>query len=167
MRIFLLGFMAAGKTLTGKRLTERLGYTFIDLDHAVEQKIQQNIKEIFAEKGEQYFREEESKRLRELSEYSDIVVACGGGTPCYGDNMAWINRHGKSVWLDCPADQLYARLNTERGSRPLLEAKTGAALRKKITELLAAREPYYAQAQYRIQGAQVDLEELLRSLGLS
>lgn len=167
MRIFLLGFMAAGKTQSGKWLSERLGYTFIDLDLELEQKLGQNIADIFKQKGEEYFREEESKKLRELSEYSDVVVACGGGTPCYGDNMAWINRHGKSIWLDCPADELYARLNTENGSRPLLEGKTGAALKERIKELLLVREPYYAQAQHRIQGARMDFEEMLLALGLS
>ena len=98
-RIFLIGYMGAGKTTVGKVLAERLGLSFIDLDFYVEGRFHKTIPQLFAERGEAGFRELERRMLREVAEFEDVLVSCGGGTPCFFDNMDFMNRAGQTVYL--------------------------------------------------------------------
>lgn len=122
--IFVTGYMASGKTTFGKALARRTGLNHIDLDFYIEQRFHASVKELFATKGEAEFRRIESALLREVGEFSDVVVSCGGGTPCFGDNMEYMNSRGLTVCLQA-SDEVIARRIREAGDkRPLMAGKT-------------------------------------------
>lgn len=145
--IFLIGYMGCGKSTLGRALGAATGREFIDLDHYIEQRFHATIAEIFAERGEQGFRQVERAMLAEVAGFSDCIIACGGGTPCFFDNMDLMNRTGLTVWLNTPVERLYERLQRNRSRRPILADKTDDELRGFIISALAAREPYYSKAQ--------------------
>jgi shikimate kinase len=146
MQIFLIGFMGSGKSHTGRELAELLQRPFVDLDQAIEADAGLDIPAIFASKGEAYFRELERDCLRTMTGPPHRVVACGGGTPCYFDNMAWMNEQGLTIYLRASAELLAERLLKGRAKRPLLQGLSPEQLPAFITEKLAARTPYYMQA---------------------
>lgn len=163
LRIFLTGFMGSGKSYTGRRLSEALGIPFVDLDNWIETQEGQSIQAIFNASGEAAFREIEREALHQMIEYGQAVIACGGGAPCFFDNMEWMNRHGITVYLQTPVDDLCRRLLPEMAHRPLLKGLDEQALPGFIGEKLALREPYYLQSQVvaTLPGA---LEEMLVAL---
>ncbi len=144
--IFLIGYMAVGKTTFGRALAARLGLQFIDLDFYIEQRFHTSIKEIFATRGEAAFRQLESEMLREVGEMTDVIVSCGGGTPCFGSNMEYMNSRGLTVRLTASEDCLLRRLTRKRWKRPLIADKTDDEIRLFIREHQAQREPWYSQA---------------------
>lgn len=148
MRVFLTGFMGSGKSHVGTRLAQRLGLPFIDLDHYIEQRAQMSIAELFAEVGEASFRDVETSMLREFDHLPMFVLATGGGTPCYHDNMDWMNARGRTVFLDPDPDILIRRLSRERAKRPLLHGHTDLA--QLIESKMAVRRPFYEQAQIHL-----------------
>lgn len=165
MRIFLLGYMGSGKTTLGKGLAEELQLAFTDLDEAIEKKFGRDIPAIFATDGEQHFREMEHQVLEEVMEQENIVVATGGGTPCFFDNMDQMNRAGITIYLKLSADTLTERLEANPMGRPMLEGKTGHELHHLIAEKLQEREPYYLQAHYKVKAKDLkaaDLAEFIR-----
>lgn len=147
MKIFLLGFMGSGKSHVGKQLAEHIGLEFIDLDHWIEEQEGQSIAHIFKTKGETTFREIERAALREMAAKENILIACGGGTPCFFDNMAWMNRQGITIYLETPVEVLTQRLIPQQAQRPLLQNLNEPELRSFITYKLAERKPFYEQAQ--------------------
>ena len=147
MLIFLLGFMGSGKSFTGKRLAEKFGIDFVDLDEYIETKEGQTIREIFEEHGEAYFRKKEKQYLQELGERKMTIVATGGGAPCFFDNMEWMNNHGVTVYLETPAPVLAKRLEQEMEKRPLLKKLTRIELQDFIDKKLVERNPFYHQCQ--------------------
>ena len=164
MIIFLLGMPASGKTSTGKRLAKKTRLPFIDLDHYITAAENRSIPVIFKEDGEGRFRELESKYLNELVEKnSSCILSLGGGTPCFSSNIDFIRAKGKSIYLQCPADLLVARLQ-ENPSRPLLAGLDELALKNKIHTLLREREPYYIQADHIINTAHKSDKDLLDEL---
>jgi shikimate kinase len=150
MRIYLIGFMASGKSTAGKRLAKKLGYRFIDLDAWIEKEIQMPIARFFEINGENEFRTIEKKLLRQTHTLHNTVIACGGGTPCFFDNIQTINTLGISIYLKVPAEELQKRLLSAKKMRPLIQNLTHdpAALMQYITDKLAQRTPYYTQAQH-------------------
>lgn len=162
-RIFLTGFMGSGKSYTGRRLSEALGIPFIDLDHWIEDQEGQSIQAIFEKSGEAAFRQIEREALHQMIAYEQAVIACGGGAPCFFDNMEWMNRHGITVYLQTPVAELCRRLLPEMAHRPLLKGLNEHTLPAFIGEKLALREPYYLQSQVvaPLPGA---LEEMLLAL---
>ena len=151
-RIFLVGYMCAGKTTIGSELAIKLGYRFIDLDLYIEQKQGKSISAIFANQGEPFFRELEREALEDMIGQENVVIATGGGTPCQGDNMVRMNQNGTTVFLNPSLDELVARLEIGKHTRPLLKDKTPAEMRHFIEEMMAQRLPYYSQAQYTCSG---------------
>ncbi len=145
--IFLIGYMGCGKSTLGRALGAATGCEFIDLDHYIEQRFHATISELFAERGEEGFRHVERAMLAEVAGFSDCIIACGGGTPCFFDNMELMNRSGLTVWLNTPIERLYERLQRNRSKRPILANKSDAELRSFIDDALTAREPYYNKAQ--------------------
>lgn len=144
---FLLGFMGSGKTYWGRRVSERLKMPFVDLDEVIEAGAQQSISAIFSQVGEDGFRQLEQNALRQLALDPPKVVATGGGTPCFFDNMAWMNTHGITVFLQVPVPVLAARLHAEQTIRPLLQGIPVGDLETHIARLLAQRAPMYQQAR--------------------
>ena len=145
-RIFLIGYMGAGKTTVGRRLAKSLALTFIDLDAYIEGRYRKRVSELFLEKGEEAFRRIEREMLREVATFEDAVISTGGGAPCFFDNMEVMNRAGTTVYISVAPEELAARLQASHTVRPILEERIGEELTAFITGHLARREPYYRQA---------------------
>ncbi len=146
--IFLIGYMGSGKSTLGRMVSELTGYPFIDLDHYIENRFHATVKDIFASKGENGFRDIERAMLHEVSDFEDVIVACGGGTPCFFDNMEWMNSHGITVYLDASVDRLFSRLKRGKAKRPLIADKSDEELRGFIVEALNSRLPHYTKADH-------------------
>ena len=142
--------MGTGKTTVGKELAKALGVTFYDLDWYIETRMRKTVKQIFDERGEEGFRRMEHNMLHEVAEFEDIVLSCGGGTPCFFDNMDYMNRQGQTVYLKARPDVLHAHLKMGKGVRPLLLNKTEDEVAAFIAEQLRQREPFYAKARYTL-----------------
>lgn len=167
-RIFLIGYMGAGKTTVGKDLSEYLDLTFIDLDQFIEGRYSQSVKELFTHKGEDCFREIERKILHEVAEFEDVIISLGGGTPCFFDNMTYLNRKGTSVYLQVPIEELAKRLEKSPNVRPIVQGKSGCELRSFIRENLDKREPFYRQADILFNAEKMmtyeDIHEISKNL---
>lgn len=146
MKYFLIGFMGSGKTYVGKMLAQELNIPFYDLDEYLEEKEGKKISEIFETKGEDYFRQLERMCLRDFGIIGDAVIACGGGTPCYYDNLEWINEAGISIYLQTPVKILSERLSKEQSKRPLIKGKSQSELENYIEEKLNERVDFYTKA---------------------
>ncbi len=145
--LFLLGFMGCGKSTLGKKIANKCQVAFMDLDDAIEARLGQSIRQFVDSEGEAAFRAVETETLRDTGDFTG-VVALGGGTPCFGDNMDWINAHGTSVYLQYPPKTLCQRLLPGRAQRPLIAHLSDAELLPFIEEKLKAREEHYQQAQH-------------------
>ena len=150
MHVFLLGIMGSGKSYWGTRLAAQCGRPFMDLDHHIETAEQQTITEIFARQGEMGFRTLEQKHLHALADLPASVIALGGGTPCFFDNMAWINRHGQSICLQVPLETLIQRLQRKINQRPLLAQLPAEEWPAFLEDLQRQRAPFYEQAHQTI-----------------
>lgn len=149
-RIYLIGFMGSGKSYTGRRLAWRLEYAFYDLDTLIEQREQASISELFDWGGETHFRQAERSALEATRYLERSVIACGGGTPCFSDNMEWINQHGLSVFLNTDPALILHRLRTGRAHRPLIRELDDEALRRYVHNKRAARLPAYQKAMVEV-----------------
>lgn len=159
-KIFLTGYMGSGKSSAGKTLATQLGYEFIDLDKFIEQEYKMTIPEIFSSKGEKEFRSMEHNMLKKVIEKENVVVACGGGTPCYYNNMELMNNNGTTVYLKMSADSLVNRLMNAKEKRPLILNKDEKQLREFVNRQLEKREDVYHQAQYTVKGKDLNVKEL-------
>ena len=147
-RIILIGYMGAGKTTVGKALAKELRMPFYDLDWYIESRMHKTVKAIFDERGEAGFRKIEHNMLHEVAEFEDIIISCGGGTPCFFDNIDYMNRQGETVYLKATPEVLYGHLKMGKTIRPLLLNKTADEVQVFIREQLAQREPYYSKAKH-------------------
>lgn len=165
MKIFLIGFMGSGKTYWGRKLGQKLGIPFFDLDEQVAAHEGKSISEIFATEGEEYFRLLEKDKLHIITESHDtFVMATGGGTPCYFNNIEYMNRAGTTLWLNTPRDLLFRRLLKEREQRPLLKNLKEDQLKSFIVKKFADRKIYYEQADIVIDEDPVELEKLVEKI---
>ena len=155
-RIILIGYMGSGKTTVGKVLSRELNLPFYDLDWYIENRMHKSIHQIFEEKGEEGFRKIERNLLHEVAEFENVIISCGGGTPCFFDNIGYINQQGESVYLKCRADVLSAHLRMGKTIRPLLLNKTNEEVEFFIGEQLAQRESFYSQAKHIIDVSLMD-----------
>ena len=156
IRIFLIGYMGAGKTTLGKAFARELNIPFIDLDWYIEERHHKTIGELFSERGEASFRELEKTMLHEVADFDDVVISTGGGTPCFFDNMEFMNSRGQTVFLDVHPDILYQRLRIAKQQRPVLQGKSREELHAFIVEALAVRKPFYSQAHLRFDAGQLE-----------
>ena len=147
-RIILIGYMGAGKTTIGKILAKDLGVPFYDLDWYIETRMRKKVKQIFDERGEEGFRIIEKNMLHEVAEFEDVVVACGGGTPCFFDNMEYLVGQGDVVYLRGTPDVLFRHLKMGKGVRPLLLGKSDEDLLEYIKENVEKREEFYMKANH-------------------
>lgn len=159
--IFLIGFMGSGKSTLGRALSDVSSLSFIDLDSYIECRFHANIRDIFASKGEAEFRNIERRMLIEVSEFEDVIVACGGGTPCFFDNIEVMNRAGTTVFLNASHQRLLERLKLGRRRRPLIASKTDEELSIYISEALAGRLPHYTKANATFSADRLDNKEQL------
>ncbi|MBQ3780843.1 MAG: shikimate kinase [Bacteroidaceae bacterium] len=149
-RIILVGYMGSGKTTVGRALARDLGVPFYDLDWYIESRMRKKVSEIFAEKGEEGFRKIEHNMLHEVAEFENVVMSCGGGTPCFFDNMDYMNQQAMTVYLKADVDVLYDHLRMGRTERPLIKGKEADELRAFIAEQVAKREEFYTKAKYTL-----------------
>lgn len=157
-RIFLIGYMGAGKTTLGKAFARELGLTFIDLDWYIEERFHKTVQQLFVERGEQGFRDLERKMLHEVAEFEDVVISTGGGTPCFFDNMDYMNVCGETVFLHVEPEVLFSRLKiaVAKQQRPLLANKNDEELMKFICEALQTRHPFYSKAKYLFRADELE-----------
>jgi shikimate kinase len=166
MRIFLTGFMGSGKSAMGSALAQELGLNFIDLDQVIETRFGKDIVTIFNSEGEKRFRELEQQALTETLDQDDCVVATGGGTPCFFDNMEKMNAAGVTLYLKMSSDSLSERLEQESEKRPLLEGKKGHELANHVQELLLEREKDYLKSKYKVKAKDLKPSELAEFIRL-
>lgn len=140
--------MCSGKTTLGRAFALKMGLQFIDMDWYIEGRFHKTVKQIFAELGEDAFREMERKMLHEVGDFENVMISTGGGTACFFDNVQYMNQQGQTVYMKADIDTLFNRLQIGKAKRPLLMNKTDEEMRQYITEQLASREPFYSQATY-------------------
>lgn len=147
MNIYLIGFMGSGKSFTGQQLASALHLPFVDLDERIEQTEKRSIAQVFESEGESYFRAIEAQVLRATLADDPAVISCGGGTPCFYQNMEWINTHGLSIYLKASVPLLAKRLKKGQEHRPLIRGFNEMELEAYIAERLEQRELFYGQAE--------------------
>ena len=158
-RIFLLGYMGAGKTTVGKLLAKRMNLSFIDLDFYIEGRYRKKISDLFTVHGEDGFRQIEQRMLKEVAEFEDVLVSTGGGTPCFFHNMDFMNQKGTTVYLKVSVNELASRLETCKQTRPVLKNRSGEDLKKFISDSLEGRRAFYEKAQIHFEAEQMMTEK--------
>lgn len=161
--IVLVGYMGSGKTTVGRQLAIALGRTFYDLDWYIEMRYHRSIPQLFEERGEAGFREMERNMLHEAAEFEDIVLSCGGGTPCFFDNMDYIRSVSESVYLKATPEVLTQHLKMRRVERPLLNGKSEEELLDFVRTSLKEREPYYLKAAHVVDVTLLDNYDKLQT----
>lgn len=167
--IFLIGFMGAGKSTLGRKMAAQGRYDFIDLDDFITEIAGQSIPEIFAQKGETIFRGIETEALRRIAPLSnkDLVIACGGGAPCFGNNLAIMKSKGTVVYLKPGIEELTRRLLPEQAGRPLIRDIAPEHLQNHIYNMLNGREAFYMQADYILENPNPQAQDLEQILNIA
>ena len=166
MKVFLIGFMGSGKTTIGKKLANYLKYEFIDLDKLIESKAGMSIVNYFEMHGEAAFRELECDILQKTEFPENTIIATGGGAPCFGDNMEWMNKNGLVAYLSLSPKALASRLEHSKTDRPLIRHLKGDELIDFISSKLQDREVFYNQAKYVVSASDLTAERLSFYLNL-
>lgn len=161
VKIFLIGLMGSGKSYWADVLKKKCKVAAYDLDNLVEVMGEKTIAEMFAEDGEDVFRKAEAKMLRLFKEKKQFILSVGGGTPCFHDNMEWMNKQGITIWIDEPIEVLTKRLLSEQEHRPLIKALRPDELPKFLQHQLDQRQVYYSLASYRLNGNNINEQSLL------
>jgi len=162
IRIFLIGYMGAGKTTLGKAFARELGLTFVDLDWYIEERFHKTVQQIFEERSEEGFRELERNMLHEVSDFENVVISTGGGTPCFFDNMEYMNTQGETVFLSVDPTVLFRRLRVAKQQRPLLAEKTDEELMEFIGSALEKRMPHYSKARHIFCAEELEDKQQIR-----
>ena len=157
MKYYLVGYMYCGKTTFGRKLAEAKGMDYLDLDRAFEARYHYTVPMFFQRFGEAAFRTLETQMLHSTADLDNVVIATGGGTPCYGDNMDFILAHGTAVYLQMPVDALVERALRSRNPRPLMHGLPEPEMRALIERQLKEREPIYLRAPLIVDGINPDL----------
>lgn len=158
--------MGCGKSTMGRALSASLNLMFIDLDTFLEERYFKSIPQIFAEEGEDSFRRKERKVLEEVAAFDNVIVATGGGAPCFFDNMELMNNSGFSIFLDVEIDSLVTRLLRAKTERPLIKGKSPDELRLFIEGLMLKRRPFYEKARHILKGKDILPEQVLELVRL-
>jgi len=163
-RVYLVGYMGAGKTSVGKRLASAIGFRFIDLDSLFEEKYKISVDDFFRKYDEPLFRRFESDILRSTSELENCVISAGGGTPCFMDNMRWMNENGKTIFIRVSAATAAQRLAKSKRKRPLLEGRSSDELLHFVSEHYASRMPFYEMAHHTVKGENCSIDDVVSLL---
>ena len=161
-RIVLIGYMGAGKTTVGRMLAKDMGLMFYDLDWYITSRMRRTVAQIFEESGEEGFRRIERNMLHEVAEFENVVISCGGGTPCFFDNMDYLNLQSETVYLKATPEVLYAHLKMGKSVRPLLLNKTPEEVEAFVKQQLQQREPYYSKAKHVLDVNVLDSRDKVR-----
>jgi shikimate kinase len=165
MKIFLIGFMASGKSTVGQELASVLDYKFVDLDTYIEEKYKKTIKILFEFHGEDYFRQIENDALKEVAAMdNNIVVASGGGTSCFYNSVDFMNEQGITIYLRVEVTELLSRLIASKKDRPLLWGKSTEELNNYIIRVLEERKKYYEKAKLTIDMSNVNVAQLAKMI---
>ncbi|MFI3267419.1 MAG: shikimate kinase [Rikenellaceae bacterium] len=164
MLIFLVGYMGSGKSTLGKSLARKLMMEFCDMDALIEKQEMCSTSEIFADKGEEYFRSLETQCLKNMSNEQNLVVATGGGAPCFNENMDIMNQKGDTVYLDIKPGILTSRLKMGKAKRPLIASKTDEELLEFVEQALEYRNNFYRKAKYIIKGDNIKVDDIIKAL---
>ncbi|PZX61832.1 shikimate kinase [Hydrotalea sandarakina] len=163
--VFLVGMMGSGKSYCCKQLVKHLNFNGIDLDALIEERHHQSIANIFEQSGEAYFRKEEAAVLREIGIQKHTIIATGGGTPCFHQNMQWMNEHGITVWLNTPVNVLVQRLWHEKKHRPLIaHFENVNDLEVFLNKKLEERNEFYALAHIHMNEVNLNIHSLLNEI---
>lgn len=156
--IFLIGFMACGKTTLGMAVAQKMGVPFIDLDDYIEERCEMTIAQIFSSLGERRFREIEREALRQVATLGGAIVACGGGTPCQPGNMQLMNSMGVTIWLTASPQCIVGRLLLpgQKAKRPVVAAVPDGQLLPFVTRKMQERQPWYAQAMLHFDSSRLE-----------
>ena len=165
MKVFLIGFMGCGKTHWGKELSHKLAFPFFDLDQIITEQEGKTVNEIFEEEGEEYFRLLEKSALHLISEsHESFIMACGGGTPCFYNNIDFMKNQGITVWINCSIECLHSRLVKEKASRPLIKDMSDDSLHAYIVKKFGDRSIYYRQASVVLSEQDLTLDTLVQKI---
>lgn len=148
MRYFLIGFMGSGKTHWGQRWAAKNNLTFYDLDNEIEKTLGESVADIFEKKGENFFREMERYTLRKFNVTDNFIMACGGGTPCFFDNLQWMKDNGTVIYLQVSPPKVFDRVMDEKDKRPLIKKLNTSELLFFIEQKIKEREAYYSEAHH-------------------
>lgn len=159
-RIYIVGYMGAGKTTTARRLAQRIGWEVVDTDALFEEKYKISVHDFFNKYDEPLYRKLEAEVLKETEKLKHVVVSTGGGTACYFDNMEWMNDHGTTVFLRISEKAVVDRLLHAKRKRPLAAGKSEVELKAFVNRHYAERLPYYEKAQITVKAEDLDLEGL-------
>ena len=152
--------MGSGKSHWGGIWAQKHGMNFYDIDHIIEKETGLSITQIFEQKGEGFFREKETEALQAFQYKTNCIVATGGGSPCFNNNMQWMNDHGATIFLSAGIDHIYQNVSQEQSQRPLLKGKTKEELFAFIEKKMTERLSIYQQAQLILQAEQLNEESL-------
>jgi len=165
-KIYLLGMMGSGKSHWSSRLGRKLGLPHFDLDRLIEQQQGMTVREIFEQMGEEAFRKMETETLQHGIPAESFILATGGGTPCFFDNMAFMNASGLTIWLNPSVEELIVRIKKSPGTRPILaEVQTDEALHEKLQQLLEKRKSWYSQAEIVVDDDYMEVADLEALIG--
>jgi len=161
-RIYIVGYMGAGKTTAARRLAQRLGWGVADTDDLFEEKYKVSVCDFFNKYDEPLYRKLESEVLKETESLENVVVSTGGGTACYFDNMEWMNQHGLTVFLRISEKAVIDRLLHAKRKRPLAEGKSETELTAFVNQHYSSRLPFYKQAKITVKAEDSDLDYLIQ-----
>lgn len=166
MKIYLIGLPGSGKTTLGKRVALELNISFIDLDQEVEKTEGISVQEIFKTKGQDYFREAESKALRNLANSNfHFVLATGGGAPCFFNNIETMNQSGQTIFLNIPLEEIFNRISkTDLNIRPLFSGLNAGEVKSKLVNLHTERLPFYSKAKIQFTKENLQAKEILEAI---
>lgn len=165
MRVFLIGFMGSGKSHWGRILSSQTSWTYLDLDALIEKEAGKSIPDIFAENGEEHFRMLERDVLAStIEKYPNLILSCGGGTPCFYNNIELMKQKGRVLWLNTALPVLVERLKKEKQHRPLIKDVSDEELTQFIFKKMNDRRIYYEQAHLTIREDEADLNTLMQAI---
>lgn len=164
MKIFLIGYMASGKSTAAKKLAKKLELEAVDLDKEIVKTAGMSIPEIFKQEGEKAFRKREQDELRKWMEKDDFVMACGGGTPCFFESMDEMNGAGTTIYLQMTPKAVVDRVMESKEERPILKGLPEEKMLKKVDFQIGKREPFYSRAKITVNGVNLDVDALAAEL---
>ncbi|MBA7541375.1 Shikimate kinase [subsurface metagenome] len=157
--------MGSGKSTVGRKLSSATGLNFIDLDNFIQTREGRAVNDIFNSEGEDYFRQTEHRLLEEIIEKDNFILSCGGGTPCFFNNMSLMKKNGITIYLQMSVGALHSRLLNSPDNRPLLKEIPGNKLKNYIAITLKERDKYYNMAHHTVEAINLKISSVVKLIG--